>query len=111
MDRRAEVLLDRFAAAADNIADEIAEASMREVPAFEAMDDARLREEIRALAAQHVRAFTLAARTGYPWLAQLDARALNVPRLAPMRVHVSGRSGGTQCERVRPLACRGVCDQ
>jgi hypothetical protein len=66
MDRRAEVLLERFAAAADDIADEIAEASMREIPAFEAMEDARLREEIRALAAQHVRAFTLAARTGMP---------------------------------------------
>lgn len=75
MDRRAEVLLDRFAAAAADIADEIAEASMREVPAFEAMDDARLREEIRALAAQHVRAFTLAARTGMPPPAEVLAAA------------------------------------
>jgi hypothetical protein len=44
MDRHAEALLERFAAAADDIA----ETSMREVPAFEAMDDARLREGIRA---------------------------------------------------------------
>jgi hypothetical protein len=75
MDRRAAVLLDRFAAAADDIADEIAEASMREVPAFGAMDDLGLREEIRALAAQHVRAFTLAARTGMPPPAEVLAAA------------------------------------
>ena len=75
MDRRAERLLDRFAAAAEDIADEIAEASMREVAAFEATDDGGLRDEIRALAAQHVRAFTLAARTGMPPPAEVLAAA------------------------------------
>ena len=75
MDRRAAVLLERFAAGAADIADEITEASMREVPAFEAMGDPRLREEIRALAAQHVHAFTLAARTGTPPPAEVLAAA------------------------------------
>jgi hypothetical protein len=66
VDRRAAALLERFAAAAGHLADEIAEASMREVPAFAAMNDPRLRAEIRDLAAQHVSAFALAARTGTP---------------------------------------------
>jgi len=66
VDWRAALLLERFAAAADDVADEIAQASMREVPAFEAMGDPRLQNEIRALAAQHVMAFAQAARTGRP---------------------------------------------
>src|SRR5215469_13739453 len=66
VDGRAAVLLERFEAAADDVADEIAQASMREVPAFEAMGDLRLQNEIRALAAQHVLAFAQAARTGRP---------------------------------------------
>ena len=75
MDWRAEALLERFAAAADDIADEIAEASMREVPAFKEMEDPRLREEIRGLAAQHVHAFRLAAGTGMPPPAEALAAA------------------------------------
>lgn len=75
VDQRAETLLERFAAVADDIADEIAEASMREVPMFKAMEDPRLREEIRALAALHVRAFRLAARTGMPPSAEVLAAA------------------------------------
>ena len=48
---------------------------MREVPAFEAMNDPGLRDEIRALAAQHVRAFALAARTSLPPPAEVLAVA------------------------------------
>jgi hypothetical protein len=60
------VILRRFEASGEQIADEIADASMKEVPAFAEMNDPRLHAEIRALAAEHVGAFTLTARTGEP---------------------------------------------
>jgi hypothetical protein len=45
VDRRTTVLLDRFAAADDGIADETAQSGMREVLAFEGMNDPRQQEE------------------------------------------------------------------
>jgi hypothetical protein len=66
MDGLAAQILARFEARAEQIASEIADASIAEVEGFGPMRDAVLREEIRALARQHLEAFLLTARDGGP---------------------------------------------
>ena len=66
MDRCEEEILRRFEARADEIADEIAECTMAEVPGFAPINDRLLFAEIRALSRQHLDAFVEATRSGRP---------------------------------------------
>jgi len=62
VDSRGRAILDGFEARAEQIADEIADATATEVVAFGAMRDPALRAEVRQLSRQHIDAFLAAAR-------------------------------------------------
>ena len=66
VDARALRLLAGFEARADEIAEEIAAASVAEVPGFGSARSAALHDEIRTLARRHLDAFLHAVRTGGP---------------------------------------------
>ena len=66
VNERALQLLVGFEARADEIADEIAAASVAEVEGFGSVRDPTLRAEIRTLARYHLSAFLHATRTGQP---------------------------------------------
>jgi hypothetical protein len=66
VDVRALRLLAGFEARADEIAEEIAAASVAEVPGFGSARSAAVHDEIRTLARRHLDAFLHAARTGGP---------------------------------------------
>ncbi len=75
MDVLAEQILARFEARADEIAAEIAAASVGEIDGFGVLNDAMLLAEIRALARRHIDAFVQLARTGGPPAAAVLAAA------------------------------------
>lgn len=75
MEARARRILARFEARVDEIADEIADATIEEVPGFAGIHDGSLRAEIRALARQHLDAFLHSARAGGPPSPQILAAA------------------------------------
>jgi sugar diacid utilization regulator len=66
VDRWAGEILARFESRADEIADEIAAATVDEVPGFAHVSDGRLHAEIRDLARSHLDAFLASARLGIP---------------------------------------------
>jgi hypothetical protein len=73
MDSPAGRILTRFEDRVEQIADEIADATVAEVEAFGAMRDATLRAEVRALARQHLSAFLQVTRAERPPPAQMLA--------------------------------------
>jgi hypothetical protein len=64
VDDLAEKILARFEARADEIAEEIAACSVAEIDGFSGVNDARLYDEIRALARRHLDAFVASVRAG-----------------------------------------------
>jgi sugar diacid utilization regulator len=66
VDRWASEILARFECRADEIAEEIATATVTEVPGFAHVSDGRLHAEIRDLARSHLDAFLASARLGIP---------------------------------------------
>jgi hypothetical protein len=89
MDSPARRILTRFEGRVEQIADEIADATVAEVEAFGAMRDATLRAEVRALARQHLSAFLRVTRAEQPppaeMLAEVRERAATRARqLVPL---------------------------
>jgi PucR C-terminal helix-turn-helix domain/GGDEF-like domain len=64
VDSRAQQILSRFEARADEIADEIAQSTVAEVDGFAPINDPRLSAEIRTLARRHLDGYLATARSG-----------------------------------------------